>query len=75
MRYLIKLLFVFSLLIAFLNSEAQKNKKYNPFEAIGKKGEIVTAYNNRFVEVFDTDSVQRIGSVLINIYKKKLYSF
>ncbi len=56
-----------------LNSNAQEKKKeYNPFESIGKKGKIVTAYGDRFVEVFDTDSVQRIGSVLFHIYEKRV---
>ena len=73
MRFLFKPLFIFILLIVTLNSWGQeKNKKYNPFEAIGKKGEIVTAYGDRFVEVFDTDSIQRIGSVLFHIYEKKV---
>ncbi len=68
------LLAAFFILTATL-SQAQKNpkeKKYNPFESIGKKGEIVTAYGDRFVEVFDTDSIQRIGSVMFHIYQKKV---
>jgi hypothetical protein len=59
--------------LAALFADAQeKNKEYNPFESIGKKGKIITAYGDKFVEVFDTDSVQRIGSVLYHIYKKKI---
>lgn len=73
MRFLYQALFTLILLTTFCDSDAQeKNKKYNPFEAIGKKGEVVTAYGDRFVEVFDTDSIQRIGSVMINIYQKKI---
>jgi hypothetical protein len=45
---------------------------YNPYKSIGKKGKIVTAYGNRFVEVFDYDSIQRVGSVLFNIRTKKI---
>lgn len=45
---------------------------YNPFKSIGKKGKILTASNGRFVEVFDYDSIQRIGSVMFNIRTKKI---
>ncbi len=64
------------LLLGLLGAEAQKKKKnpndYNPFESIGKKQKIVTAYGDRFVEVFDTDSVQRIGSVLFHTDRKMI---
>jgi hypothetical protein len=53
-------------------SGQQPANGYNPFQSIGKKGKITTAYGNRFVEVFDYDSVQRIGSVLFHTYKKKI---
>jgi hypothetical protein len=59
-------------LAALFVDAQEKNKEYNPFESIGKKGKIITAYGDKFVEVFDTDSVQRIGSVLFNIYEKKI---
>lgn len=48
------------------------SQDYNPYKSIGKKGKIVTAYGNKFVEVFDYDSIQRIGSVLFNIRTKKI---
>lgn len=63
------------LLLLSILGQAQinkKEKKYNPFESIGKKGEVLTAYGDKFIENFDTDSVQRIGSVLINIYQKRI---
>lgn len=60
------------MLLAFSASAQRKDKEYNPFESIGKKGKVVNAYGDRFVEVFDTDSIQRIGSVLFNIYQKKI---
>ncbi|TXJ24897.1 MAG: hypothetical protein E6Q24_15225 [Chitinophagaceae bacterium] len=73
MSRLPKLLLNAVLLITVLSANAQKKpKEYNPFESIGKKGKIVTAYGGRFVEVFDTDSIQRIGSVMFNIYQKKI---
>jgi hypothetical protein len=46
----------------------------NPFESIGKKGKILTLSNGRYVETFDYDSIQRIGSVLINIRTRKVVS-
>lgn len=32
----------------------------------------MTAYGDRFVETFDIDSIQRIGSVLFHIYDKRI---
>jgi hypothetical protein len=44
----------------------------NPFESIGKKGKILTLSNGKYVETFDYDSVERIGSVIINIRTRKV---
>jgi hypothetical protein len=52
-----------------LNVTAQE---YNPYKSIGKKAKILTAYHGKFVEVFDYDSVQRIGSILFNINIRKI---
>ncbi|HRP55736.1 hypothetical protein [Agriterribacter sp.] len=60
------------ILAAFCVHAQEKQKEYNPFESIGKKGKVITAYGDRFVEVFDTGSVQRIGSVLYHIYEKRI---
>jgi len=49
-----------------------RSQEYNPYKSIGKKAKVLTAYNGKFVEVFDYDSVQRIGSVMINIHTKKI---
>lgn len=65
----IKLLLILLLAITAFTAYSQD---YNPYKSIGKKGKIVTAYGNRFVEVFDYDSIQRIGSVLFNIRTKKI---
>jgi hypothetical protein len=56
-----------SFLVIF-SSQAQDN----PFESIGKKEKVLTASNGKYVETFDYDSVQRIGSVLFNIRTKKI---
>jgi hypothetical protein len=49
-----------------------KAQEYNPYKSIGKKGKILTLSKGRYVEVFDTDSIQRIGTVLFNIRTKKI---
>ncbi len=73
MRLSPKLITTVIIVLAALFANAQeKQKEYNPFESIGKKGKVITAYGDRFVEVFDTDSVQRIGSVLYHIYEKRI---
>jgi hypothetical protein len=51
---------------------AAHSQDYNPYKSIGKKGKILTAYGDRFVEVFDYDTIQRIGSVMFNIRTKKV---
>jgi len=44
----------------------------NPFKSIGKKAKILTAYDGRFDEFFDYDTIQRIGSVRFNTRSKKI---
>jgi hypothetical protein len=56
------------LLLTFLASA----QEYNPYQPIGKKAKVLTASNGKFVEVFDYDSIQRIGTVLFNINTKKV---
>lgn len=70
---LYKLLLAICIIGITLPTYAQKRQKeYNPFESIGKKGKVVTAYGDKFVEVFDTDSLQRIGSIVFNIRRKTI---
>ncbi|WP_289035466.1 hypothetical protein [uncultured Flavobacterium sp.] len=38
----------------------------NPFKSIGKDAEMLTLSNGRYQETFDEDTLQRIGSVVIN---------
>ncbi len=38
----------------------------NPFKSIGKKAEMLTLSKGRYQETFDEDTLQRIGSVVIN---------
>jgi hypothetical protein len=57
------------LLLVSLSISAQK---YNPFKSIGRKGKIVTLTKGKFVETFDCDTIQRIGTVLFNSKTKKI---
>ncbi len=65
----IKLLSSLILLSAAFTAAAQD---YNPYKAIGKKGNVVTLTHGKYVEHFDTDSLQRMGSVIINTRTKKI---
>lgn len=60
------------LFLCILQQTRVYSQHINPFESIGKKGKITTAYGNRFIETFDNDSIQRIGSVLMNIRTHKI---
>ncbi len=51
------------------------SQEINPYKSIGKKAKIVTLSNGKYVEAFDYDTVQRIGSVLINIRTKRLSNY
>lgn len=66
-RYNVLLLLV---LLCTFTASAQVEKEYNPFQSIGKKGKIVTLTKGKYVEVFDYDTIQRIGSILYNIRTK-----
>lgn len=59
-------------LVVLIVHAQSRFKEPNPFESIGKQAKIVTAYRNSFAETFDLDSLQRIGSVVLNIYTHKI---
>jgi hypothetical protein len=67
-----KTLLLFMFLLWVINTNAQQP---NPFQSIGKKAKVLTAYGGRFDEFFDYDSIQSIGSVLFNINSKKIVRF
>lgn len=56
------------LLLPLLISAQDKN----PFQSIGKKGKILTLTNGKYEEFFDQDSIQQIGTALVNIYTMKV---
>lgn len=64
-----QLLLIIAIITIANNVQAQD---YNPFKSIGKKGKVLTLSKGKYVEFFDTDSVQRIGTVLFNIRTKKI---
>ncbi|MEO6134249.1 MAG: hypothetical protein ABIP35_03785 [Ginsengibacter sp.] len=67
----LKQLLCISLLFIAAFSFAQ-NK--NPFQSIGKKGEILTLTKGTYEELFDQDSIQQIGTTLINVRSMKIVS-
>lgn len=66
-----KILIISSLSILTLSLKAQSD--FNPFESIGKKGKMLTLSNGKYIEVEMYDSLQRIGSVVINMNSGKIY--
>jgi hypothetical protein len=64
-----RIILLLPLLLAATICHSQED---NPFSSIGKKGKILTMSNGKYVETFDYDSVERIGSVIINIRTRKI---
>lgn len=58
------------LLFAALNVVAQ-----NPFKSIGKPGKVVTLSKGKYDEVTSYDSLQRVGSVIVNMRTKQIVQF
>ncbi|WP_143709010.1 hypothetical protein [[Flexibacter] sp. ATCC 35208] len=56
---------IFILLLLLSISSIAQNK--NPYKKIGKKASIVTLTSGKYKELFDEDSIQKIGTALINI--------
>lgn len=48
-------------------------QEINPFESIGKEGKILTLSNGKYTEVHVNDSLQRIGSVIVNMNTGIIY--
>lgn len=60
-----------SLLLLIFSSAAFAQSE-NPFASIGKKGKVLTLTKGQYDETFDADSIQQIGSSLINVRSMKL---
>lgn len=65
-----KQLFNFLLLLAISSTAFAQNE--NAFASIGKKGKVLTLTKGQYNERFDADSIQQIGSSLINIRTMKV---
>jgi hypothetical protein len=48
-------------------------QEINPFESIGKEGKILTLSNGKYTEVHVNVSLQRIGSVIVNLNTGTIY--
>ncbi len=58
------LLFTLIILSFAFPSHAQNR---NPYQSIGKKGKVITLTQGRYEESFDDDSIQQIGTALVNV--------
>lgn len=66
---------LFKIVLFFLLSSigtASFAQGYNPYKSIGKKARVTTLSKGKYVEFFDTDSIQRIGSIIIDIRNKRI---
>jgi hypothetical protein len=44
----------------------------NPYQSIGKDGKVLPAFGGQYREVDDGDSIQRIGSIMLNVRTHKI---
>jgi hypothetical protein len=51
------------------------NQTENPFQSIGKKGKVLTLSGGTYDESFHNDSLEQIGSVVVNRYSRKIQFF
>lgn len=61
-----------SFLLILIISATTFAQTKNPFASIGKKGKILTLTKGAYDETFDNDSIQQIGSSLINVHTMKV---
>lgn len=71
MPYLSKPKLLFTFLLALVASYALSQQP-NPFRSIGKKADVIDISQGRYVEIIEKDSVERIGSVVVNRYTRKI---
>ena len=63
---------IFTILFCLLAVLMLPAQDKNPFQSIGKKGKIITLTNGKYEELFDQDSIQQIGTALVNIRQMKV---
>jgi hypothetical protein len=61
-----------SFLMLLMFSTTAFAQKSNPFASIGKKDKILTLTKGRYDESFDADSIQQIGTSLVNVRTMKV---
>jgi hypothetical protein len=63
---------IFTMLFFLLATVMLQAQDKNPFQSIGKKGKILTLSHGKYEELFDQDSIQQIGTALVNIRQMKV---
>ncbi|MCG9880793.1 MAG: hypothetical protein MH472_09370 [Bacteroidia bacterium] len=66
---------LFNLAFLLLFALQANSQSLNPFESIGKKGKIITLSNGKYIEVYSNDSLQKIGSVIMNMNTGRVYKY
>lgn len=64
-----KLLLAVFLLIA---SNRLIGQQPNPFRSIGKETEVIEISKGKYVEIIEKDSLERVGSVIVNRFTRKI---
>ena len=64
---------LFLIIALFFSFALQAQKNYNPYASIGKKGKMLTLSNGKYNELELYDSLQRVGSVIVNMNTGKIY--
>lgn len=60
-------------MVLFAGTCFGQQKEFNPFESIGKQGKILTLSNGKYTEIHINDTLQRIGSVIVNMNDGSIY--
>lgn len=63
---------ILTTLLCLLFSSILIAQNKNPFQSIGKKGKILTLSKGQYEELFDQDSIQQIGSALVNVRQMRV---
>ena len=61
--------------IAYSVGSVAQNKPYNPYESIGKEAKVLTLSNGLYNEFFDIDTIEIIGSAILNTKTMKVIGF
>jgi hypothetical protein len=62
------------LVIWLLSSMAALSQSKNPYKSIGRKSQTLTLSKGKYEEFFDQDSIQQVGTVLMNVRTMKVVS-